>query len=136
MNFQLWPVVFLIPLEVYGHTVPHWKALRYGKNGSRELSCGSTSSICQGILKSDNLLHKRAFVKTQSLHTVFILVNLDFIFFQYINKWTWRISWLDYLFLHRNQFALHCHFVNCIENHIEKWQRNPKRFFLEKPLTK
>ena len=34
------------------------------------LSCGSTSSICQGVLKSENLLHKRGFVKTQSLRTV------------------------------------------------------------------
>ena len=59
-----------MPLEVLGHTVPHWKALRYGKDGSREISCGSTSSICQDILKSDNLLHKRGFVKTQSLRTV------------------------------------------------------------------
>ena len=60
----------LTTLEVYGQTVPHWKALRNGKDGSRELSCGSTSSICQGILKSHNLLHKQGFVKTQSLHTV------------------------------------------------------------------
>ena len=56
--------------EVYGHTVPHWKALRYGKDESRELSCGSTSSICQGILKSHNLLHKQGFVETQSIRTV------------------------------------------------------------------
>ena len=49
--------------------MPHWIALRHGKNGSRELSCGSTSSICQNILKSDNLLHKGGFVKTQSLRT-------------------------------------------------------------------
>ena len=53
-----------------GHTVPNWKALRYGKDESRGISCGSTSSICQDILKSDNLLHKQGFVKTQSLHTV------------------------------------------------------------------
>ena len=63
-------VIFLIPLEVQDHTLPHLKALRYGKDGSRELSSGSTFSIYQGILKSDNLLHKRVFVKTQSLHTV------------------------------------------------------------------
>ena len=46
------------------------KAFRYGKDGSKRLSCGSTSSICQDILKSDNLLHKQVFVKTQSLRTV------------------------------------------------------------------
>ena len=50
--------------------MPHLKALNYGKDESKELSCGSTSSICQGILKSDNLLHKPGFVKTQSLRTV------------------------------------------------------------------
>ena len=50
--------------------MPHWKALRYGKDGSRGLSCCSTFSICQGVLKSENLLHKRGFVKTQSLRTV------------------------------------------------------------------
>ena len=50
--------------------VPHWKALRYGKDGPRQLSCGSISSICQAILKSDNLLHKWGFVDSQSLRTV------------------------------------------------------------------
>ena len=30
-------------------------------DGPRRLSCGSTSSICQDILKSDNLMHKRRF---------------------------------------------------------------------------
>ena len=74
LNFILWPVFFVIA-EVLGCTVPHWKALRYGKNGSRELSCGSTSSICQGILRIDNLLNKRVFVKTQSFRTVYFLSN-------------------------------------------------------------
>ena len=59
-----------MPLEVQGYTAPHWKALRYGKDGSSELSFGSTSSVCQGILKSDNLLLKQGFVKTQSLRIV------------------------------------------------------------------
>ena len=57
-------------LEAQGHTVPHLKALRYGIYEKRGLSCGSTSSICQGILKNGNLLHKWGFVKTQSLRTV------------------------------------------------------------------
>ena len=70
MNYQLWPVILLIPFEVYGHTVPDWKALRYYKGELRELSCGSTPSICKGILESDNLPHKQGFVKTQFLHTV------------------------------------------------------------------
>ena len=55
-----------MPLEVLGHTVPHWEALRHGKDGSRGLSCDRTSSICQDILKSDNLLHKPGFVDSIS----------------------------------------------------------------------
>ena len=55
----------MLPLEVQGHTVPHWKTLRYGKDGSREFGCGSNSSICQDVLKSVNLLHKRGFVYLQ-----------------------------------------------------------------------
>ena len=31
-------VLILIPLEVQGHTVPHLKALRYGKDGPKGLS--------------------------------------------------------------------------------------------------
>ena len=50
--------------------MPHLKALRYGIYETRGLSCGSTSSICQGILKSGNLLQKLVFVKTLSLRTV------------------------------------------------------------------
>ena len=49
-------------LEVTGHTVPYLKALRFGIYEIRGLSCGSTSSICQDFLKSDNLLHKQDFV--------------------------------------------------------------------------
>ena len=51
-----------MPLEVQAHIVPHLKALRYGKDETRGLSCGSTSRIWQDILKSDNLLHKQGFV--------------------------------------------------------------------------
>ena len=40
-----------MPLEVQGHTVPHLKALRYGKHQTRGLSCGSTLSILQDVLK-------------------------------------------------------------------------------------
>ena len=56
--------------EVQGHTVHHLKALIYGKYETRGLSCGNTSSICHGTLKSENLLHKMGFVKTQWLRTV------------------------------------------------------------------
>ena len=46
---------------MYGNTVPHLKRLRYGKDESRELSCECTSSICQDVMKSDNLLNKQGF---------------------------------------------------------------------------
>ena len=57
MKFQLWLGVFLI-------------VLRYGIHETRGLSSGSTLSICNGTLKSGNLLYKLSFVKTQSLRTV------------------------------------------------------------------
>ena len=62
--------VFLIPHEVYGRTVPHCKALRYGEDETGGLNCGSTSSICKGVLKSGNLLHKRGLDDFQSHTTV------------------------------------------------------------------
>ena len=62
--------IFDTPFEIQGHTVSHLKALRYGIYEKRGLSCGSTPSICQGILKSGNLLHKWGSVKTQLSHTV------------------------------------------------------------------
>ena len=52
------------------YTVPDWRGLRYVKDESIGLDCDSTSSISQDILKSDNLLHKQGFVKTQSSYTV------------------------------------------------------------------
>ena len=61
----------LIPLEVQCHTVPYLKALRFGIYEIRGLSCGSTSSICQDFLKSDNLLYKQGFVDFLSQTTVF-----------------------------------------------------------------
>ena len=47
-----------------------WKALKYGKNETRGLICGSTSSICQDALKSINLLHKFGFVDSQMVGAV------------------------------------------------------------------
>ena len=49
-------IVFLKSLYVKGHIVPHWKALRYGKDDSREKSCGSILNIHQDGLKSGNIL--------------------------------------------------------------------------------
>ena len=45
------------------------KGLKYGKDKSRGLSCGCTFSICQDIMKSDNLLHKQGFVDSLSQTT-------------------------------------------------------------------
>ena len=52
----------MIPLEVQGHTVPYLKGLRYGKDESRGISCGCTSSICQDVMKRDTLLRNQGFV--------------------------------------------------------------------------
>ena len=62
-RFQLWPVVFLISLKAQGHTEPQLKALRYGVYETRGLSFGSTSSICQGILKVVIYYKNRALLK-------------------------------------------------------------------------
>ena len=56
--FQLSAVILLMPLEVNGHTVPHWKDLSSGKYESKWLRCGITLTICQTLLKSANLFHK------------------------------------------------------------------------------
>ena len=75
-------VIFLIPLEVQGHTVPHLKALKYDKEGSRQLCCGCTFSTYQDVLKNDNLLHKQGFVDfimytTVINHSVSVFKLLD-----------------------------------------------------------
>ena len=38
-------------LEEEGHTIPHWKALRYGKGDLGWQSCGSTLNIIEDVLK-------------------------------------------------------------------------------------
>ena len=65
-NFDL----FLIPLKGLGHTVPHWKALRYGKYELSGQSCDSTLKIHQEVLKSVILLHKRGIVNSLTHTTV------------------------------------------------------------------
>ena len=57
-------------LLIQGHKIPYWKALRYGKDESRGLRCGSTFNVHQDLLKSCNLLHKRGFVDSQSNSTI------------------------------------------------------------------
>ena len=59
-----------MPLEIKRHTVPHLKALKYGKYEVKGLRCDSTFSICKSVLKSDNLLHKWGFVDSLLQTTV------------------------------------------------------------------
>ena len=68
-HFQFSHVIFLLPLEAHGHAIPHFKALRYGKDYLR-VSCGSTYNICQDFLKSENLLHEKGFVDSRMKTTV------------------------------------------------------------------
>ena len=91
-RFQLWLVIFLMPVEVQGHTVPHLKSLRYGIYETRRLSCGSVSSICQDILKSVNLLHKLVFVKTQSWRTVLTHGNA-------LSEWNKQFTYFFYVLM-------------------------------------
>ena len=82
----------MIPLELQGHTVSHLKVLRYNKDESRGLSCGCTSSICQDVMKSENLLHKRGFVDsllqtTVTLCTLGRHVNAVKLFFAHYKFW-------------------------------------------------
>ena len=58
-------LIFGTPLKVQDHTVPHWKALRYGKDDSKGLSYGSILNIYQAVFKSGNLLHKRGIIDFQ-----------------------------------------------------------------------
>jgi len=46
-------------LEEQAYTVTYWKAFRYSKYNLKDLWCGSTLNICQDVLKSDNVLHKK-----------------------------------------------------------------------------
>ena len=59
-------------LEEEGHTIPHWKALRYGKGDSRWQSCGSTLNIYKDVLKSGNL---QGFVDSQFGALYFIIFD-------------------------------------------------------------
>ena len=72
--FQLSPVVFSIPLEVQVNTVLHCRGLSSGKYEPRGLRFDSTLKICQVLLNSGNLLHKRCFapfpMAITALHSV------------------------------------------------------------------
>ena len=58
--------------EVQDHTILHWKALRYEKNELGGLSYNTTFSICEDVLKSDNLLNKQGFFDSLMHTTVYI----------------------------------------------------------------
>ena len=67
MNLGFLPLtcyIFEAPLGT-GHTIPHWRALRCGKDDTRGQSCGSTLNIHQDILKIGNLLHKWGYFDIQ-----------------------------------------------------------------------
>ena len=51
--------MLLIPLEVPGHTVTHWKALSSGKYEPGGLCFGSIFRISQDVLKCTSLLHNQ-----------------------------------------------------------------------------
>ena len=57
------PVIFLTPLELQGHTVPHLKGLMCGKMEARKLRCGSIFILCHALLKNAILLHIEATVQ-------------------------------------------------------------------------
>ena len=73
--------LFLILLEVQGHTVSHLKALRYIYD-LRWLSCGSTFIICQAFLKCANLPHKQICVDSQMVATHPIINVFDILALQ------------------------------------------------------
>ena len=50
--------------------MPCLKGLSYGKDESRDLSCGYRFSISKDVMKSDNLLHIQGFVDSLSQTTV------------------------------------------------------------------
>ena len=116
-HFQLWLVVFLIPLKVQGHMMPHLKALRYGIYEARLPSCGSTSSICQAILKSVNLTHKQGYVKTQ---LICIVPGWNFGDFQQVQKVTY-FHLENLLALGINFFESQL-FMNYMHNMNIKWR--------------
>ena len=57
---KVWLFVFLMPLEIKLHTVPHFKALNSGKDLSSQLFCGGTFDIQQTLLKSTYFTSYRA----------------------------------------------------------------------------
>ena len=69
-RFHIEHVIISMPLEVEGHTVPHWKAPVSCKLVSRGLSNGSIFSLSLVLLKSVYLHHKWGLGWFVSLSTV------------------------------------------------------------------
>ena len=67
--------IFLL-FQGHGRKIPHLKGLRYGIPKTRGFSCGSSSNICQDVLKNGNLLHQWVFVDSQSVTTVQTFLEL------------------------------------------------------------
>ena len=68
--FQLWPAVFLTPLEVEQHTVSHMKALIGGELEYRGLMHDSLFTLCHPLCKIALLVHRMGLVRFVSLSTV------------------------------------------------------------------
>ena len=60
-NFQIWPVVFLMPLEVQGHTVPLLKCLMCGNMEVWGLRCGTYFILCKVLLKKSHFTTNETF---------------------------------------------------------------------------
>ena len=59
-----------MPVEIEGHTVPHFKAPIYVKLELTGLEHGSTLSIQTSLLNIGRLLHKMGFVQREIATTV------------------------------------------------------------------
>ena len=73
--FQLWPAVFLTPLEVEQHTVSHIKALIGGELECRGLMHDSLFTLRYPLCKIALLVHRMGLVWFVSLSTVSVIKN-------------------------------------------------------------
>ena len=105
-NFQLWLVIFVIPFNIQGHTVPHWKAC-------------DPKGLCQAFLKSAYLLHKQGFPMASTVFTLDLQVSWKnikvthflcyYVFIFFIN-WTKIFGHLKYyLFCFAESFSVDRH---------------------------
>ena len=69
--FQLWPAVFLTPLEVEQHTVSPMKALIGGELEYRGLMHDSLFTLCHPLCKIALLVHRMGLGQFVALSTVY-----------------------------------------------------------------